>query len=454
MITIELFTFSKRVNSLSFPSGTGLSVSASLKDSTGKNNPEFLLNINNPWNFNYLKWDNRYYYITNIIAESNTHFRFVCSLDVLATYQSYIRQTTAYVKYSAGSYDDSIVDDRFSSVDTAVYATSETAIIPYPDSSGGTYILQYKTSSPTLGPAGCAYLTPANALAVAQALSSEGMKSWMESNDKQLNDAFSAVISMKWIPMNLFQLPVASNPIVLGGYGTGISGSSPQKQFTNTASITIPWKFNDWRNLEPFTSMQLWLPAVGFVPLNPADFIGQTSIPITASFDGVNGKVAYTVGSVSHYEGSLSTAVSMSSSAVDTIGATGQIIAGAGGAIAGALTGNAMMFAGGAGALISGLTASNTRQYGTTGSTGSFVSATVKPSFTSSWANAGLVLITHNTNQEPTSVQNTIGLNTRRVLTLANLTGYVQTIGASVSAPAGNDTLEAINSYLDGGVFL
>lgn len=454
MITIELYSFSKKVNSLSSPSSDGLTVIASLKDSTGKNNPEFLLNIDNPWNYNYLKWDNRYYYITNIVAESNKHFRFVCELDVLATYQSYIRQTTAYVRYSSSVYDDSIVDGRFSSVDEAQYHTAQATIIPYADTTGGTYVCQYKTSSPTLGPAGCAYLTASQALQVAGVLNSAGFKDWMKENEKQLSDAYSAMISMKWLPMNLFSLPVSGAPIVLGGYPTGISGSTPQKTFTNTANISIPWHFNDWRDNEPYTSMLMWLPSVGFVPLNPSDFIGQTSIAVTATFDGINGKVAYTVGNVAHYEGSIATAVSMSSSSVDMVGATGQIIGGAGGIVGGALTGNAPALLAGTASLITGLTTANTRQYGTTGATGSFVSAVVKPAFITDWANAGLVLITHDTNQEPTAVQSTIGLNTCQVLSLSSLTGYVQTIGASVNAPAGNDTLEAINSYLDGGVFL
>lgn len=455
MINLTLYNFTKRVNSLSAPeSGSGVTVTAAFKEGTGKNNPEFILNIQNPFSYNYLMWDKRFYYITEVVAESNTRFRFICNMDILATYAAYIRSTTAYVQYSSSSYDDHIIDSRFSSVDTPVYATSEAQIIPYADSSGGTYIMQYKTSVPSLGPAGCVYLTAAQALQVAAAISSDGMKEWMENNAKQLNDAFSSVISMKWIPMNLMNLPVSPSPVVLGGYGTGISGTTPQKQFTNTAAISIPWKFSDWRNLEPYTSMQLWLPAVGFVPLNPADFIDKNSLTITASFDGINGNVAYTVDNVAHYEGSISTAVSMSSSAVDTIGSTGQIIAGLAGVTAGALTGNAAVAGAGAGALIHGLTAANTRQYGTTGSTGSFCSTTVKPAFTTNWANAGLVLITHDTNQSPLSVSNTLGLNCRKVLSLAGLSGYVQTVNASVNAPASDDILERINSYLDGGIYL
>lgn len=455
MISITLFTFSKRVNSLSIPpGGSGISTAAAFKDDTGKTNPEFILNITAPFRYNYLQWEDRYYYITDIISESNTRFRFVCNMDILATYAVNIRATTAYVKYSSSSYDDRIIDDRFSTIDTAEYSTSEAQIIPYADSSAGTYILQYKTSAPSLGPSGCAYLTQAEALQVAQAISSDGMKSWMENNDKQLNDAFSSVISMKWVPMNLMSLPVSAAVIVLGGYGTGISGTTPQKQFTNTTSVNIPWKFNDWRNQEPYTSMLLWLPAVGFVPLNPADFIGKTALSITASFDGINGNVAYTVDNVAHYEGSIATAVSMSSSAVDTIGSTGQIIAGIGGLAGGALSGNAGVAAAGAGALIHGLTTANTRQYGTTGSTGSFCSATVKPAFTSAWSNAGLVLITHDTNQAPAAVGNTLGLNCRQVLSLSGLSGYVETINASVSAPASDDVIERINAYLDGGVYL
>ena len=455
MVNITLFKFSKRVNSLSIPpGGSGINTAAAFKDDTGKINPEFILNITTPFQYNYLQWDDRYYYITDVISESNTRFRFVCNMDILATYASNIRATSAYVKYSSSNYDDRIVDDRFSTIDRAEYSTSEAEIIPYADSGSGTYILQYKTSAPSLGPSGCAYLTQAQALQVAQAISSDGMKSWMENNDKQLNDAFSSVISMKWIPMKLMSLPVSAAPIVLGGYGTGISGTTPQKQFTNTAQLAIPWKFTDWRNQEPYTSMMLWLPSIGFVPLNPSDFIGKTSLTITASFDGINGNVAYTVDNVAHYEGSIATAVSMSSSAVDTIGSIGQLIAGIGGLAGGALTGNAGAAFVGTGSLIHGLTTSNTRQYGTTGSTGSFCSATVKPPFTSTWSSAGLVLITHSTNQNPTDVVNTLGLNCRQVLSLSGLSGYVETINASVSAPTSDDVIERINAYLNGGIYL
>lgn len=94
---ITLYNLAKRRNSTKQPS-KGTNITVNLKEGTSYFNPSFILNLN-PTGFNYLSWDNRYYYITNIENTRNGIYTISCELDALATYKSDILGTTAFVLY-------------------------------------------------------------------------------------------------------------------------------------------------------------------------------------------------------------------------------------------------------------------------------------------------------------------------------------------------------------------
>ena len=108
MIEVQLFKFSKRLNSTLLPNGVGLGTTeVSLKQGTSVDTPTLIISMSTTgqvyalWTANYLKMRDEYYWITDIIQLTNNHIELHCKKDVLATYRDAILNTTAFVKYSS-----------------------------------------------------------------------------------------------------------------------------------------------------------------------------------------------------------------------------------------------------------------------------------------------------------------------------------------------------------------
>ena len=111
---INLYTFSKRLNSTLQPSGNGTAVNVTLKEGASIYSPSFILNTAEAPVSNYLKWADRYYYINDNVYLNKGLYQIDCSMDVLATFKAQIRATSAFVLYSSSSYNTDIPDQRLS----------------------------------------------------------------------------------------------------------------------------------------------------------------------------------------------------------------------------------------------------------------------------------------------------------------------------------------------------
>lgn len=105
---ITLYKFSKKNNSTAQPSG-GNTVNVRLKEPTSVLHPVFILQSND-LDYNYCKWNNRYYYIDDVISDANNYTEYHCSVDALASWKSYIGASTEYVIRSASQFDGYITD--------------------------------------------------------------------------------------------------------------------------------------------------------------------------------------------------------------------------------------------------------------------------------------------------------------------------------------------------------
>jgi len=83
--------FAKKDNSTLRPSIGGTVIDCFLKNSTSITNPTFVLTVEN-FNITYVKWDDRYYFVSDIMSIKNGVIELSCSLDVLATYKEQILQ--------------------------------------------------------------------------------------------------------------------------------------------------------------------------------------------------------------------------------------------------------------------------------------------------------------------------------------------------------------------------
>ena len=108
---IKLYNFTKRINSTLQPNSDGLSVSVNLKNDTSIYTPIFLLSIQDIETYNYLKWNDRYYYIDDIVSIANNLWEISLDCDVLYTYKDKIIENDAFIDRQENLYNDEIIDE-------------------------------------------------------------------------------------------------------------------------------------------------------------------------------------------------------------------------------------------------------------------------------------------------------------------------------------------------------
>ena len=82
-----------------------------------------------PFKFNYMKYDNKFYYIDNIDFLSQNIIRMNCSIDLLESYKSQILKQTAVLERSQNIYsryidDDKLVLNAYKRVQTKIFPVS------------------------------------------------------------------------------------------------------------------------------------------------------------------------------------------------------------------------------------------------------------------------------------------------------------------------------------------
>ena len=451
-VNITLYSFSKRENSTARPSGSGLSVSALLKLPTDIVNPSFQLSGVGS-DYNYIEWDGRYYYRNTARYETNTVVTYECSLDVLATYRSQIMSTSAFVKYSASEFNVYIDDDRLS-VDvskTDGYAQDAELLTDGTDTDmSGTFILEYATDEGTYGPTGCVYLSAEQCAQVASVLNTSGFNDFLNSAAKQLQGAYDCLIGCRYVPFTWYSGGSTSR-IALGGYTTDITAVRAVTTHWYFATVNIPWQFDDFRRSAKYCSLFVYLPAYGWYELNPNDYAKRDQVQIKLVIDGVTGNGTYLIGGHARADCCFASNIgigTLSSNAVGMIGTIGS----AASLIALGASGAGLLATAAAGAsFLTGSIGSTASNVGTTGTAGGAAGVLQSPNdFTRIYCG----ITQRYTNIDPSSIASTIGRPLCEVRQLGSLSGYVQTVDASVSVPADDTIADRINSYLNGGVYL
>lgn len=435
-INITLYNFSKRENSTKQPSG-GVEVQAVFKNATSKYNPSFILNIKNPLKYNYIKYDNIYYYVNDVILLSNDHAEYQCEVDVLATWKTDISKTKAYIEYSTTIFDTSVVDTRLSTNRNATRKSNSKAIL-----SGGQkgYIVGILLQ----GWNDVFYLNEVDLLVLTRALtkSAYGELFTDPANgiSKLLTDTTSCLLSVKYCP-KIYSYQASLPCVLVGGYNVEGIGDLARcdENHEEVVSISIPWQFDDYRNRSNFTSLELFLPGYGVASLNADNFIGKSTLDIKINLDSRTGELSY------YIEGVFKATCNISANVPCTTTQQGNdngIINGAVNTGIGLSTGNILQTFGGVSQSVFSSMQSNPGSFGSFGGV-------------SAWnINTKIVLtsICHDTIVDPSTMATVQG---RPYGAIANIpdNGYVQTVNASVNCNAPQYLKDKINSYLNGGIY-
>lgn len=473
MYTIELGSVSKRKNSTRQPAAAEFTLSAqvALKEPTSDTSPVFLLKkADDTFTYNYLKWGDWYYWITDVKRVRDGLFEVSCDLDVLATYRSQILATTAFVLYDQTANTE-VIDSRLSVRTSASVSVSDGTSAIF--EAGATCLVGIVGKNGT-----GIYAMSTSQLADLMT----SITNWLDDPDflevpeisdfSTIDDAAGVLIhnitvgfrqliatgkapdcikSALVVPVDASRFAGTSQQVYLGDFATGITAKllNATARATETSSISIPWQASDWRRNAPYHNIYVYLPYAGVVTLPASELIGASALSVSCSVTQ-NGGVNYTISArgviLLRTGGNCGSNLLVGASNVNPLSAFGGLAIGAG-AAAGVMAAASPVGAVAAGAAgIVGMLNSITPVPSSIGGGGG-------GAFTSGYI-PQCATIFHDTNVAPDSISATMGTPAFAQKLLSTLSGFVQTRNVSVQAPADGPVLDRINSFLDGGVFI
>lgn len=468
-MVVEFWTFSKRYNSTKRPTTESESVDFVYKDVTDMHNPILEVKVD-VQAYNYAKIGNLYFYVESVQTISRNVWQVQLKIDLLASYKSSIQSGSAMVLYSASIRDDNIIDDRIIPLPT--YTTSQTDFYPDNISIGGTYFIRVMGKKIDVEAGYNCGLTPVymmNSTALKSFIDGVTVDNVWDSVKDYFTNAMEGFIECYWLPFN-----------VLGHYATGevasvkVGGATIDcgaYVVTNVLSnfspiseeIAIPWFYDDFRNNEPYSALYFFTPWTGLIKLNASDFYGLDKMTVTYALDIFNGDLTFNLKAgtriVATISGNAKINLPLSQATINVSGMIAGGAATAGGV--GYATGAAMFMkspkmaiasgiATAVGGLFGGISSAAQNQVVSKGNMSGSVNAVTLMGNTP----CTLYVVAQDTVVDPINNASIVGYPLGAVSPLNRFSGFVQTSGASISAPAYESELLAINKLLDGGVYL
>lgn len=309
-LTAKFYSFQKRKNSTKQPTGASSDFNIVLKGGTSLLTPTFLLEIGSRPTFNYLQFENKYYYVSDIVNIRNNLWEISCVEDVLATYKTEIGNTLAVILYATGGRDD-IIDPRIQTDSTISTNTSERPVNGFTINqiaagsiilsvtgigSFGNYMLQSYSDM---------YHMIENVGAFWQTLGISSVEDALQQffYGGNISDCLKGAIALPFA-MTYSDYNANFGPqeqLYLGSYPCTNNGNPIFVHRVNnpiykaTTTISIPWQVNDWRRHSPYTTLQLYLPLIGTMNLDSNELINCSSLDITYSLNITSGDLAVEV---------------------------------------------------------------------------------------------------------------------------------------------------------------
>lgn len=475
-INITFFSFSKKMNSTSQPSG-GLVTSCDLKRGTDVLNPQIIINRRDMSNYNYayIPAFSRYYWINNWSVDGGLWYG-ALSVDALASWKAEIGSTDAYILRSSAEWDGTVSDGFYPATAEHTY-NRVVADNPYATSlSSGTYVIGI-TGAGSSGIGATTYYALTNSqmrtlvnhmfsssdwiddgqdsdnlMTVKQVDPDTGEEITYNYNVGKINkvgrnltralyDPIKYIASCVWIPGGVGT--GGSESVKIGFWDSGISGTllSANARWNTTFAIVLPKHpqadaRGEYLNLSPFSRYRVYIPPFGVIPLDATKLQGVVAINVSIVIDAITGNGILNVyaGSdlIAHAEARVGISCSLAQQDSNYIGAATSAIS----AITSAAMGN----------IVGGLSAignavnSMLPDLAVMGGSGGMGALIPSPALYADFQ---------------TIVDEDINDNGRplcKIRTIGDIPGYIVCNG-HVEAPATAGELAEINNYLTGGFF-
>ena len=471
--------FSKRENSTKKPSDTGNKVEILLKEDTSIDAPSIIL-TGAPMNIDYCYIPDfgKYYFVGSPIIMANDLTQYDLVEDTLATHKTEIGNTVAHIAYSSTGYSKDIIDGRMAVKGSRlVYQTSASLGFD----STGCYILSV-TNDESVGRQG------ATSYYIMDAYDLYLLLKYMQKDDifTKLKDYFegSAIDLIQnciWVPISYATAKsifggTAQTTFWIGKTEVADQSTTPPTPYLithvpvtttvavlssggyQTVSIPIGNKWQDFRDLQPYTSAGLYIPGVGQTDLNINDFYSSNNVNIQTVFDITTGDALFKIFDDNNQ---LMKTVSVNTSANVSLAQFATNIAGVISSVGGAIGGLAGV---GLSAATGNIFGAASSAFGVLASASNAVMAANQRSTSIKGANSSragfydsmAVLTLVQLDTEDCDSANYIakwGRPVAQTHAISNHSGYVQCEAASASIAGDSFERETINRFLNSGFY-
>lgn len=476
-MTVQMYNFSKKLNSTAKPSGTGTQHDCKLKAGCSEHDPVLLLQSTSLYDYAYISAWGKYYFVHDIVFQNNNISEYHLTEDVLATYKTPIGSTIARIIYSASATrNPDIIDSRIQIKATKTIVSDAGSKVFSGDLG---YILTVFNTD---------YGVESSGFSVSYLLNEDAMKRlryWFSTstiaadmrqffNGSPLSGVFSCKLVPYFTELAASNQAVSTQSIMIGASNTGnifttgdVYVLNARPQLSDTQFFSIGNRYGDFRDYEPYTKSYIFLPGIGSVGLSRNDFTG-TKIQVKTYIEAITGDIKYTIfdddsnANIAEFNGNISSDCAMGQMVQNTqgvmtgIGQTAGAVVSLGGAIAVTAASNgvtAPMVAGivsSAASVIAGVAntvlAANQHTASIAGSNSNTLSL--------HFPYIDYYELSVDTEDPANSNYKAVkGVPYIGTTTISSFSGFLQCEGASVSC-SGTDTEKAeINAYLNNGFF-
>lgn len=483
---VKFYSFAKKLNSTKRPAGTPRTYQCEIKTDCDIINPTIILSgtnteVESNYNYCYIAIWNRYYFVTKYIFKDGLWY-IKLSVDVLATWKTYIGDSTLYIERASSGGDGSIVDDLV--IGKGLATLNNYATYPIFDSDilgmqSGTYIIGVKGADPTntINTPVITYyaLTPAAMKSFITNLT-DSNQTWYSDIPKEILkanlDPFQFLVSCNWFPFNFYTPLTAITQIELGWFTIPLTGNAciaGNQQLIRILKKPIPkhpqYTTNTrYLNNSKFHSVYISLPGVGLQKLDGDVLSAASTMSIFLFIDMYTGDGLYTISidnsNAELYKIPASIGVSIPLSA--TYAASSQR---GGSLISNAINNVSQIIFPIASARIAlGMSAQTRDNKVMSGISrfGALAAITGNPNtlssnFSGTMGSTALLSTSISIYSLDIPVQlpdyTDVGYPVYKRNKISNYSGYVKVIDAHCEAPATDGELDEINTYLNGGFF-
>lgn len=289
--------FKKRKNSTKQPTG-GTSKTVALKDETSLMHPSFIVSTVD-WAWNYASAWGNYYYITDIVAETNGTFRVECAIDPLATFKTDIGNYEGYIERADDiSYRNEYIADT-------LYPTLNSPTVTRTLLSGGYGSYYFVVGFLGQDVSGLAYYRGSVAYYITNQAGLQVMLANMVSVNTLLENStpMDYLVSAMVIPdypvgsYGTAEVKLGGNyDITFGAYSWGASQLVYTSAYFGATSIPAHPQAStrgNYLKCSPYTRVTLFAGAFGSISLDPnvLGFVGNSvSVSGTQRVDPITGK--------------------------------------------------------------------------------------------------------------------------------------------------------------------